>query len=72
MADANVLADRVAEIEARLALSEDALDELNRTVYRQQQLIDRLQRELRSLQDVVEGFDARNAPVPRDEVPPHY
>lgn len=66
------LEDRLAEIEAKLTLSEDALDEVNRTVYRQQQLIDRLQAELRSLQEVVEGA-ADSAPAGlRDEVPPHY
>ena len=39
MSDSSALADRLAEIEAKLSFSEDALDELNRTVYRQQQQI---------------------------------
>ncbi len=66
------LEDRLAEIEAKLMLSEDALDEVNRTVYRQQQLIERLQAELRSLQEVVEGAAGSEPAGPRDEVPPHY
>ena len=66
------LDDRLAEIEAKLTLSEDALDEVNRTLYRQQQLIDRLQAELRSLQEVVEGAADGESAGPRDEVPPHY
>jgi SlyX protein len=70
--DAKPLADRLTELEAKLALSDDALDELNRTVYRQQQLIEALQRELRSLQEIVEGADPNGPTGPRDEVPPHY
>ncbi len=64
---------RIAEIEAKLALSEDSLDALNTTVYRQQQLIDRLQRELRALRDQVEASATNAEPrAPADEVPPHY
>src|SRR4051794_39440188 len=64
---------RIVEIEAKLTLSEDLLETLNRTVYRQQQLIDRLQQEVRALRDQVEAADARGAPnTPQDEVPPHY
>ncbi len=64
---------RVAEIESKLALAEDLLEALNREVYRQQQHIDRLEREMRALRDQVEA--AASAAEPRtlhDEVPPHY
>ena len=64
---------RLAEIEAKLTLSEDLLETLNRTVYRQQQHIDRLERELRALRDQVEAASAAAVPnTPLDEVPPHY
>lgn len=64
---------RLAEIEAKLMLSDDLLETLNRTVYRQQQHIDRLERELRTLREQIEGMDAAGEPrTPRDEVPPHY
>ena len=64
---------RIAEIEAKLALSEDALDALNTVVYRQQQHIDRLERELRALRDQVEATAVAAEPrTPSDEVPPHY
>jgi SlyX protein len=64
---------RIAEIEAKLTLSEDSLDALNTTVYRQQQLIDRLQLELRALRDQVEASAANSEPrTAADEVPPHY
>ena len=73
MTDPDNLPDRITELEAKIALSEDALDALNRTVFRQQQLIERLQQELRALQQIVEGAaeGAADAP-PRDELPPHY
>jgi SlyX protein len=64
---------RIAEIEAKLTLSEDLLETLNLTIYRQQQQIDRLQQEVRALRDQAEAADARREPnTPADEVPPHY
>lgn len=64
---------RLAEIEAKLMLTEDLLESVNRTVYRQQQHIDRLERELRALRDQVESASAAMEPsAPRDEIPPHY
>jgi SlyX protein len=72
MTDPNMLIERITELEAKLALSEDALDELNRTVYRQQQAIDRLQQELRALRELVEGTAGGEPRTPREEIPPHY
>jgi SlyX protein len=73
MADERPVADRLVEIEAKLALAEDLLDEVNRTVFRQQQVIDRLQQEVRALQQIVESADPTDSPPgPRDEIPPHY
>jgi SlyX protein len=73
MTDPEALQARMAEIEAKLTLSEDLLETLNRTVYRQQQHIDRLQQEVRGLRDQVEAAAAAGEPTqPRDEVPPHY
>ena len=73
MADEEKLVARIAEIEAKLTLSEDLLDTLNTTVYRQQQHIERLERDLRAMRDQVEamGTSAETA-APRDEIPPHY
>ena len=73
MPDEAKLEGRIAELEAKLMLSEDLLETLNRTVYRQQQQIDRLERELRALRDQVEAAAAAAEPnAPQDEVPPHY
>lgn len=64
---------RLAEIEIKLSFSEDLLDELNRTVFRQQQQIEHLQQELRALRHQLQTDDSPAAP--RDlieETPPHY
>lgn len=72
MADAKTLEARLAEIEAKLTFSEDMLEELNRTIYHQQQRIDRLQEELRALRDALDNASSAEPILPRDEVPPHY
>jgi SlyX protein len=65
--------DRIAEIEAKLTLAEDLLETLNTTVYRQQQHIERLERDLRAMRDQVEAMSAAGSPTAlRDEIPPHY
>ena len=63
---------RLAEIEAKLTFAEDLLEELNRTVYRQQQQIDRLQQELRALRETLDTAGPAEPIPPGDEVPPHY
>jgi SlyX protein len=62
---------RLTEIEVKLGFTEDLLEELNRTVYRQQQQIDRLQQELRALRLQVNAMPSEQQ-GPRDEIPPHY
>lgn len=63
---------RLEKIETKLGLAEDLLEELNKTVYRQQQEIDLLRQQMRALREQLE----RNLPAePRniaDEIPPHY
>jgi SlyX protein len=72
MAGEKTLEARLAEIEAKLSFSEDAIEALNRTIYRQQQQIDRLQQELRVLREVLDNASAAEPAPPRDEIPPHY
>lgn len=65
-------AQRIEALEIKASFTEDLLDQLNLTVYRQQQQIDQLAREVAQLrQQVPEGGGAtvRNL---RDELPPHY
>lgn len=65
--------DRLTELEIKISLIDDLVEELNRTVYRQQEQIDLLQAQLRlfysQMQSRPEPEEQRN---PRDEIPPHY
>ena len=65
--------DRLTELEIKISLTEHLVEELNGTVYRQQQQIDALQVQLRFLygqmQSNVEPAEPRNL---REEIPPHY
>jgi SlyX protein len=63
---------RLTELEIKVGLSEDALDALNRTVFRQQQQIDQLQHELRTLRQQMQASMPAEPSSPRDEIPPHY
>lgn len=63
---------RIAELEVKLSFAEDQLDALNRTVYRQQQQIDRLLLEVRNLREQQMAAMPAEARSLRDEIPPHY
>jgi SlyX protein len=63
---------RLEEIESKLSLTEDLLDELNKTVYRQQSQIDQLKNELAALRDQVRTDMPGESQEPREEIPPHY
>lgn len=64
--------DRITELEVKLAFAEDLLDTLNRTVYRQQQRIEQLERALRDLRKLVAEALPPEQRSLRDEIPPHY
>ena len=64
--------ERLEALEIKAAFTEDLLDQLNLTIYRQQQQIDGLLRtvtELRQQQPEGGGAAVRSL---RDELPPHY
>ena len=63
---------RLEEIEAKLSLTEDLLQELNKTVYRQQSEIDQLKNGLATLREQVRTDMPGESQSPGDEVPPHY
>lgn len=64
--------ERLVRIETKISFSEDLLDELNRTVFRQQQQIDRLQQQLVRLSERIENLPVAGSRDLRDEIPPHY
>ena len=63
---------RLTEIEIKLGFAEDLLDELNRTVFRQQQQMEQLQQEIRALRRQLEVSMPAEPRSLADEVPPHY
>lgn len=63
---------RITELEIKISYAEDLIDELNRTVFRQQQQIDYLARELDTLRQQVQSDQPRQATSLFDEIPPHY
>lgn len=62
----------IDELQARLALAEDLLETLNRTVYEQQGIIDRLQRDLLAMARQVRTLAPQDGAAPETERPPHY
>lgn len=63
---------RINELEIKLALAEDLLDTLNHTVFRQQEQMAVLQRQVDELRRQVQALPAGGARSLRDEIPPHY
>ena len=68
-----LLEQRITDLEVKLAFSEDLLDQLNQTVYRQQQAIERLAHLVADLRDqaAAQGVTRALGDL-RDEQPPHY
>lgn len=70
--DMEMVRTRLEDLEVKASYSEDMLEQLNLTIYQQQQLIERLVREVTQLkQNIPDGVSssARNL---RDDLPPHY
>jgi SlyX protein len=63
---------RLIELETKLAFAEDMLDTLNTTVFRQQERIDLLERQLRLLHQQIQALRPEEERDLRDEIPPHY
>lgn len=63
--------DRFINLEIKLAQQEDLLDELNKTIYRQERRIDGLEAMVAKMAEHVRTLrDAGQAPL--NEPPPHY
>jgi SlyX protein len=63
---------RITDLEVKITYTEDLLDELNRTVFRQQQQIDLLIVEVTALREMVRNAEPGEPRNLRDEIPPHY
>jgi len=64
--------DRLTALEIKASYSEDLLDQLNMTIYRQQQQIDRLVAALDELRRRLPESGTDRSGSARDEIPPHY
>jgi SlyX protein len=64
--------ERLNELEIKLSFTEDLVEELNRTVFRQQQQIDVLVEQVRALRQQVKTSLPDEQRSLRDELPPHY
>jgi SlyX protein len=65
--------ERLINIEIKIAYQEDLIEELNNTIYQQQQQIDRLQTACQSLANNLQSLtESGNEISPGNEAPPHY
>lgn len=63
---------RITDLEIKISYTEDMVDELNRTIYRQQQQIDMLIANIQELRQQFSSGNAHETRTLRDELPPHY
>ncbi len=63
---------RLNELEIKASFTEDLLDQLNLTIYRQQQQIDSLMLQVAQLRQQIPEGGAGGSRNLRDELPPHY
>lgn len=65
--------ERFVDIETKLTFQEDQIEELNKTVYQQQQRIERLEAICEALARQVRALnEAGNEKAAANERPPHY
>jgi SlyX protein len=69
-----VTEERLENIETKISFQEDLLEELNKTVYQQQQKIERLETLCHSLAQHLQTLSAtkNEGEMPANERPPHY
>lgn len=64
---------RLTELESRYMHQERTIQELNEAVFRQEQIIDRLEREVRELREQLTLIlPSLNRSTAEEEPPPHY
>jgi SlyX protein len=68
-----MIEERLVNIEAKITFQEDLIEELNKTVYQQQQKLDRLEAFCESLARRIQSLaETGNEEMPANERPPHY
>jgi SlyX protein len=61
--------DRITNLEIKLSFTEDLIEKLNETIYKQQQQIEFLYRELKAIKEQASSSGGSSL---KDEIPPHY
>lgn len=64
--------ERITNLEIKLSFTEDLIEKLNETIYKQQQQIEFLYRELKSIKEQASSGGGLGSGDLRDEIPPHY
>ena len=72
MADSHRAGERLENLEVKLSYLEDLVDGLNLSIYRQQEQIDLLIREVNKLRQQTSDEPAGGSRGAADELPPHY
>jgi len=68
-----MLEERLVNIETKITYQEDLIEELNKTVYQQQQKLEQLEAVCKSLARHIQSLaEAGNESKPGNERPPHY
>lgn len=67
----NTSEERITNLEIKLSFSEDLIEKLNDTVYKQQQQIEFLYRELKAIKEQASSGGSAGT-SPQDDIPPHY
>jgi SlyX protein len=68
-----MIEERIENIETKISYQEDQIEELNKTVYQQQQKLDRLEAICGSLARHIQSMaEAGGESKPANERPPHY
>ena len=68
-----MIEERLENIETKISFQEDLIEELNKTVYQQQQKLDQLEEICRALARHVQALaEAGNEGKSGNERPPHY
>ena len=68
----NPIEERLTQLEVKASFAEDLLDKLDQIIIRQQDQIDRLEREVQWLRQQTPQEDMAAPRNLRDELPPHY
>lgn len=63
--------DRITNLEVKLSFTEDLIEKLNEMIYKQQQQIEFLYRELKAIKEQAGSGGPGNSSL-KDDIPPHY